>query len=43
MKQQAPAQRRWPVGYRLVLWLVGSLAVLVIITAALFILSNTAR
>jgi hypothetical protein len=39
MKQPTTVKPRWPFGYRILLWLVGSIAVIVVIMAVTFLLN----
>jgi len=39
MKQPATDKPRWPFGYRILLWLVGSIAVIMVIMAITFVLN----
>jgi len=38
MKPDTRVARRWPIGYRLLVWLLGSLAAIVLIVGALFVI-----
>ena len=40
MKQRTTDTPRWPFGYRVLLWLVGSIAVIVVIMAIMFLLNQ---
>ncbi len=42
MEPKNPTRARWPFGYRLLLWAVGSLAAILVITAVLFVLNAPA-
>jgi hypothetical protein len=40
MKQPTTDKPRWPFGYRILLWLVGSITAIVVITAITFLLNQ---
>lgn len=39
MERRGGGKRRWPFGYRLLLWLVGSFTVIMLIVAITFVLN----